>query len=72
MAAVPAYDAAVRPPVDRDRLERLLRELGRRARGPGDVFLTGGATALLHGYPALDADKLAARVMTFLDVDESG
>ena len=27
-----------------------MRELGRRARGPGRVYLTGGATALLVGW----------------------
>lgn len=28
----------------------MLEALGRRARGPGRIYLTGGATALLHGW----------------------
>jgi len=40
----------MRGTVDRAKLERFLAELGRRARGPGRVYLTGGATALLHGW----------------------
>ncbi len=40
----------MRAPVDREKLERLLSELGRRARGPGRVYLTGGASALLEGW----------------------
>lgn len=33
-----------------------MRELGRRARGEGRIYLTGGATALLHGWRASTAD----------------
>lgn len=40
----------MRGTVDRPKLERFLAELGRRARGPGRVYLTGGATALLLGW----------------------
>jgi hypothetical protein len=40
----------MRAAVDRARLERFLEQLGRRARGPGRVYLTGGATALLFGW----------------------
>ena len=40
----------MRKPVDRERLHRLLAELGQRARGPGRIYLTGGATALLYGW----------------------
>jgi hypothetical protein len=40
----------VRYAVDRTRLDRLLTELGKRARGPGRIYLTGGATALLYGW----------------------
>ena len=40
----------MRKPVDKTRLDRLLAELGRRARGPGRIYLTGGATALLYGW----------------------
>ena len=34
----------------RSKLELLLVELGRRVCGPGQIYLTGGATALLHGW----------------------
>ncbi len=37
-------------PVDPIRLDRLLAELGQRARGHGRIYLTGGATALLYGW----------------------
>ena len=40
----------MRRPVDPIRLDRLLAELGQRARGPGRIYLTGGATALLYGW----------------------
>jgi hypothetical protein len=40
----------MRRPLGQARLERLLEELGRRARGPGRIYLTGGATALLFGW----------------------
>lgn len=40
----------MRGTVDRATLERFLSELGRRARGPGRVYLTGGGTALLYGW----------------------
>jgi hypothetical protein len=46
----------VRAPVDAERLERFMRELGRRARGPGKVYLTGGATAVLLGWRASTVD----------------
>lgn len=46
----------MRPPTDPGRLRRLLRELGRRARGPGRVYLTGGATALLIGWRSSTVD----------------
>jgi hypothetical protein len=40
----------MRGETDRDRLERFLVALGGRVRGPGVVFLTGGATAVRHGW----------------------
>jgi hypothetical protein len=42
--------STVRRPLDKDRLHRVLEELGRRARGAGRVYLVGGATALLVGW----------------------
>lgn len=46
----------MRPPTDPETLRRLLRELGRRARGPGRIYLTGGATALLVGWRSSTVD----------------
>ena len=38
------------------KLRRFMAELGRRATGPGNVYLTGGATALLHGWRPTTVD----------------
>lgn len=38
------------------KLERFLSALGQRVRGPGVVYLTGGATALLHGWRTMTID----------------
>jgi hypothetical protein len=46
----------MRPPADAEKIRRLLEELGRRARGPGRVYLAGGATALLIGWRANTVD----------------
>ena len=43
-------------PVDQSRLERLMEEIGRRARGPGRIYPTGGATALLFGWRGSTVD----------------
>lgn len=40
----------MRSEVNVAKIRRLLRELGRSASGPGRVYLTGGATALLKGW----------------------
>ena len=40
----------MRKEVDVKTLERFLKELGKGAKGPGRVFLTGGASALLIGW----------------------
>lgn len=42
--------------VDAAKIERLMRELGRRSRGAGRVYLTGGATAVLMGWRASTID----------------
>ncbi|HEX8065275.1 MAG TPA: DUF6036 family nucleotidyltransferase [Thermoleophilaceae bacterium] len=48
----------MRPPVDRDRIRALARELGREARRDTRLYLTGGATAVLLGWreATLDID----------------
>jgi Nucleotidyltransferase of unknown function (DUF6036) len=40
----------MRPPVDRQSIRALARELGRVARGPVRIYLTGGSTAVLEGW----------------------
>jgi len=46
----------MRRPADPAKIRRLLEELGRRARGPGRVYLVGGATALLEGWRSSTVD----------------
>lgn len=41
---------------DADRIHAFMRELGRAAAAPGQVFLTGGATAVLLGWRAATVD----------------
>jgi predicted nucleotidyltransferase len=40
----------MRPSVDEDRIRALARELGRIARTPVRVYLTGGSTAVIEGW----------------------
>lgn len=40
----------MRADADRSKLEKFMDALGGRVRGPGTVYLTGGATALLFGW----------------------
>jgi hypothetical protein len=40
----------MRRPLDPERLRQVLEALGRACRGPGVLYLTGGATALLEGW----------------------
>jgi hypothetical protein len=51
----------VRGQTNREKIERLMRELGRAARSPGRVYFTGGVTAVLLGWreTTLDADLKA-------------
>jgi len=46
----------MRAPVDAERLRRFMRDLGQQTRGPGRVYLTGGATALLVGWRSSTVD----------------
>lgn len=43
-------------PVDAGRIRRFLEELGRSLREPTEIFLTGGASAVLEGWRATTAD----------------
>lgn len=40
----------MRKTLDKVLLDEVLKELGRLARGPGKVYLTGGACALIYGW----------------------
>ena len=46
----------MREPVDLTRLHRFIRALGASARESARVYLTGGATAVLHGWRASTID----------------
>lgn len=46
----------MRPPVDKDRLRELACRLGRVAKGPTRLYLTGGASAVLEGWRGSTAD----------------
>lgn len=46
----------MRSPVDSDRIRAFARELGREARGATKLYLTGGATAVLHGWRTTTVD----------------
>jgi hypothetical protein len=46
----------MRPPVDESRIRALSVELGRVARQPVRVYLTGGSTAVLEGWRASTVD----------------
>jgi uncharacterized nucleotidyltransferase DUF6036 len=56
--ARPAYNSGMRALTDAAKLERFMERLGREARGPGRIYLVGGATAVLHGWRSstVDAD----------------
>jgi hypothetical protein len=40
----------MRAPVDIERIRTFMAAMGRQTTGPGSIYLTGGATALLHGW----------------------
>lgn len=46
----------MRPPVDEARVRELARRLGRAARGPTRIYLTGGASAVIEGWRASTVD----------------
>lgn len=46
----------MRPPVQLEKLLCLMEALGRRVKSPGRIYLTGGATALLHGWRPMTVD----------------
>ncbi|MGH8016858.1 MAG: DUF6036 family nucleotidyltransferase [Opitutaceae bacterium] len=52
----------MRAEADRARIEQFMRELGMRVRGTGNIYLTGGGTAVLAGWRemTIDVDLKAA------------
>lgn len=46
----------MRPPVRIEKLESFMAAMGERVTGTGRIYLTGGATALLHGWRAMTVD----------------
>ncbi len=46
----------MRPPVDIERLNTFMTSMGRKVTGSGCIYLTGGATALLHGWREMTID----------------
>jgi len=46
----------MRPPVQLQKLENLMTAMGRRVKSAGRIYLTGGATALLHGWRPMTVD----------------
>lgn len=46
----------MRPRADAERVRSLARELGRNARTPARMYLTGGATAVLEGWRSTTVD----------------
>lgn len=39
-----------------DKIRKLMHELGMKAKGPGKIYLTGGASAVLIGWRASTVD----------------
>ena len=46
----------MRGETDKAKLQKFLRVLGERVRGEGTIYLTGGATAVLHNWRAMTID----------------
>lgn len=46
----------MRSPTQRETIERFLARLGDQVRGPGSIYLVGGATAVLYGWRASTID----------------
>lgn len=46
----------MRAETDLAKLQAFMAALGKHARGPGRIYLTGGATAVLHGWRPMTID----------------
>ena len=51
-----SYSGIVRQPTDKSKTERLMARIGEIASGPGRIYLTGGATAVLFGWREMTVD----------------
>jgi hypothetical protein len=73
----------MRSNIDPQKIAQLMKVLGREARGPGCIYFTGGANALLIGwrsstvdselirFPSLNPDLLRNRIEQFIERCES-
>jgi hypothetical protein len=46
----------MRPDANADKLQQFLAEIGKHSNSPGKLYLTGGATAVLHGWRSSTTD----------------
>jgi hypothetical protein len=46
----------MRPLIDREKFERALRELAAKVRGAANIYVTGGATAVMEGWRTATVD----------------
>jgi hypothetical protein len=46
----------MRPPIDRAKFERAIQELAAQVKGPADIFVTGGGTAVMEGWRPATVD----------------
>lgn len=64
----------MRPPVQIEKLTAVMSAMGRTVKTPGRVYLTGGATALLHGWRPMTVDvdlKADPEPAGFFEADDS-
>lgn len=52
----PLHITPMRDPVHPVKLQALMEAFGKRIKTPGRIYLTGGATALLHGWRQMTID----------------
>jgi hypothetical protein len=58
----------MRAETDKAKLESFMTALGQRVRGEGRIYLTGGATAVLHGWRPMTIDLKPDPEPPMLDV----
>jgi hypothetical protein len=50
-----------------EKIRKLMHELGMKAKGPGKIYLTGGASADLIRYPSIKPEVFRVKVRNFID-----